>query len=101
MENKAPLMIWIGSREDAMDQLTAIFDAGGVSEENRTVIKFAPNIRKLELQNAEKVKAAQAEALANAPKEAPTGAGGAAKSFAPRPSVPAPVAGFSIKDIKL
>jgi len=70
MENKAPLMIWIGTREDAMKQLKDIFDNAGISEDHRGVIKFCPNIKKLESQNAEQVKKAQADAIANLPPEA-------------------------------
>jgi len=35
MENKAQLMIWIGTREDAMKQLQDIFDNAGISEDHR------------------------------------------------------------------
>lgn len=97
MENKAPLMIWIGSREDAMKQLQDIFDNANISEDRRGVIKFCPNIKKLESQNTDKVKEAQAQAVANMPPEAPAWGG----KYAPRPNIPAPVPGFSIKDIKL
>jgi len=97
MENKAPLMIWIGTREDAMKQLQDIFDNAGISEDHRWVIKFCPNIKKLESQNAEQVKKAQADAIANLPPEASKWWG----KYAPRPNIPAPVPGFSIKDIKL
>jgi len=63
-------MIWIGTREDAMKQLKDIFDNAGISEDHRGVIKFCPNIKKLESQNAEQVKKAQADAIANLPPEA-------------------------------
>jgi len=71
MENKAPLMIWIGSREESLDQLKAIFANAGISDDHQGVIKFCPNIKKLEGQNVEQVKQAQAEAIANLPPEAP------------------------------
>jgi len=72
MENKAPLMIRIGSREDALEQLKAIFANAGISEDHQGVIKFCPNIKKLETQNTGKVKQAQAEAIASMPPEAPS-----------------------------
>ncbi len=48
IENDGPLMIWIGSRENAYKQLDDIYTQAGVKKEKQTYLKFCPNIAKLE-----------------------------------------------------
>lgn len=44
--NGGPLMIWIGNKENALQQLNAIYQQAGVTTQN--YLKFCPNIAKIE-----------------------------------------------------
>ncbi len=46
IENNGPLMIWIGNKSDAMQQLESIYQQAGVKQQN--YLKFCPNIAKIE-----------------------------------------------------
>jgi len=46
IENNGPLMIWIGKKEHALEQLHDIYKQAGVK--NQSYLKFCPNIAKLE-----------------------------------------------------
>ena len=45
-------MIWIGSRDNAYQQLNDIYTQAGVTIQN--YLKFCPNVSKIEKENAEK-----------------------------------------------
>ena len=90
MENNGgPLMMWIGSKTNALQQLDAIYQQAGITVQN--YLKFCPNIAKI-------------EKSLPAPATTPT----TASATAARVAGPTPIqqttsneAGFSIKDIKL
>lgn len=46
IENNGPLMIWIGKKERALEQLNDIYRQAGVK--NQSYFKFCPNIAKIE-----------------------------------------------------
>ena len=46
IENNGPLMIRIGSKTDALQQLESIYQQAGVKSQN--YLKFCPNIAKIE-----------------------------------------------------
>jgi hypothetical protein len=91
IENKSPLMIRVGTREDTYKQLDDIYVAAGLEKNKQTFLKFCPNIKKLELQNADKLADIQSDVPKKTTSNVPE------KKVV---NVTAP-AGFSIKDIKL
>lgn len=48
VENNGPLMIWIGSKENAYQQLQDIYTQAGINKDKQNYLKFCPNIAKLE-----------------------------------------------------
>ncbi|MBU0627454.1 hypothetical protein KKG31_00690 [Patescibacteria group bacterium] len=93
IENKTPLMIRVGSKQDAEKQLGDIYHAAGLSADKQTFLKLCPNIKKLELQNADKL----SEVQSNIPKQPESSSGGGVPKAFHVEATP----GFSIKDIKL
>jgi hypothetical protein len=60
IENNGPLMIWIGNKDNAKQQLEVIYQQAGVK--NQSYLKFCPNIAKLEKELApDKGKAPEAK----------------------------------------
>ena len=48
IENNGPLMIWIGSKDNAYKQLNDIYEQAGIKKEKQNHLKFCPNVAKLE-----------------------------------------------------
>jgi hypothetical protein len=59
IENNGPLMIWIGNKDNAVQQLEAIYKQAGVTTQN--YLKFCPNIAKIEKSLPTPTAAPQAE----------------------------------------
>lgn len=102
IENNGPLMIWIGSKDNAYRQLDDIYTQAGIKKEKQHHLKFCPNIAKLEKdlsiarEKEEKEKAALAPApatpaVAAKPATLPAVAGPAKPAVATKPGTP-PVA---------
>ena len=98
-EGNSPLMIWIGSKEEAKAQIEDITKSAGYTIEQQNFLKYCPNVEKLLLQHPEL-------ATPTVPPVATT----TTSSSASTSSEPKKVAfnlpaseqgGFSIKDIKL
>ena len=95
-EGNSPLMIWIGSKEDAKAQIEDITKSAGYTIEQQNFLKYCPNVEKLQLLHPEVV-APTVAATATTPTSS--------SSSEPKKqayNIPAAeTAGFSIKDIKL
>jgi len=48
IENNGPLIVRIGSKENAYQQLEAIYEQAGIKKDQQQHLKFCPNIAKLE-----------------------------------------------------
>jgi hypothetical protein len=90
------LMIWIGSKEDALKQIEEITKSAGYELDQQNFLKYCPNLEKLKLANPEIIE-----------KVAPAAIPTATSTISSEPkkvafNLPAAeTAGFSIKDIKL
>lgn len=94
MDDKSPLMIWIGNKEDIIKQMEEIFKSAGYNAEQQNVLKFCPNLEKLKLQHPEVV-------TTPTPAAPSTATNATAQPSYTTPSIPTGDASFSIKDIKL
>lgn len=91
-EGGSPLMIWIGSKADAIEQINDITKSAGYALDQQNFLKYCPNVEKLQLLHPEvvvPVVQAPASTTSSEPRK---------QAF----NIPtAETAGFSIKDIKL
>ena len=97
-EGNSPLMIWIGSKEDAKQQIDDIVKWAGYALDQQNFLKYCPNAEKLQLLHPEITEAK--------PTTSTTTTSSATASSAPKKPVqaftpPAWEGSFSIKDIKL
>lgn len=89
--NGGPLMIWIGNRNNALQQLESIYKQAGITTQN--YLKFCPNIAKIEKDLPAQTSTPQTTTWTTAPVKTAT-------SFTPQQWTNNEV-GFSIKDIKI
>ncbi len=90
--NGGPLMIWIGNKNDALQQLESIYQQAGIKTQN--YLKFCPNIAKIEKTLPAQTKPAESEKSTTAPSKTTA-------SFAPEKIPSNNETGFTIKDIKI
>ena len=92
-EGNSPLMIWIGSKEDAKAQIDDITKSAGYALDQQNFLKYCPNVEKLQLLHPEVVAPTVSEPTTSSSSSEPK-----KQAF----NIPAAeTAGFSIKDIKL
>ncbi len=95
--NGGPLMMWIGNKDNALQQLDAIYKQAGVTTQN--YLKFCPNIAKIEKDLPIQTPAPQVSTTTGTPVKTPI-SNAVQPSPTPQQTAPSEV-GFSIKDIKL
>ena len=91
-ENKKPLTIWVGSKEDVEKQLNEIYTKSWFDPETTDFLKFVPNIEKIEAKLPKK------ESKGNTNDKKPTWWNRAPKKTEPQQTQEWT---FSVKDIKL
>ncbi|MEI6118827.1 MAG: hypothetical protein WCP92_06485 [bacterium] len=90
-------MMWIGNKDNALQQLDAIYKQAGVTTQN--YLKFCPNIAKIEKDLPIQTPAPQVSTTTGTPVKTPI-SNAVQPSPTPQQTAPSEV-GFSIKDIKL
>ena len=97
-EGNSPLMIWIGSKEDAKAQIDDITKSAGYALDQQNFLKYCPNVEKLLLLHPELA----TPTVSTTPATTTTTSSSSSEPKKQAFNIPtAETAGFSIKDIKL